>query len=608
MLISALCSYYDTLASEGRVLKDGYSNVSVHYLVFLSPNGEITDIMDWQESYHEKDKKGKEKIKQRPRTEVMPRLPQFSGIRANIAEHRPAYIFGLEQDKKEFKTSRQKFDDFKKRNLSFLENLDSPIINAYREFINKWTPESETENPLILSISKYNTSGFAFCLDGYPDKLLHKDPVLLEAWDKFYQSTSGENKDSVKAQCAVSGEVEEIAELHNKIKGRGLSATGSILIGHKTTSGCSYGNEKAYNSNISVTAMKKYTEVFNFLLASDSHHNSIDDIHIVYWADGGAKNEDCSDLLSLSLFDKKSDKMDAEQADKMLETVIRGASNAKSLGALNDIESLKNIDPSVDFYIVGFKPNVSRIAIKFIYRKCFGDILRNIAQHQRDMQLGNEFRSVSIWRLRRELTSPKSNNEEISAPLISSLFQSIIFGTRYPEYLLSTVVRRLKTDVGSDAAVNNRIRTGIIKACLNRKSRLKNNKEEFKLSLDLNNKNQAYLCGRLFAVLEKIQQEAYGNNLNRTIKDSYFSSAASKPSLALPKLLVLAQNHLKKLSEGKTVFFNRTIQEIIDGLNGEFPDTLLLDDQGRFMIGYYQQYQSFFEKKNNNETISEEEK
>ncbi len=210
--------------------------------------------------------------------------------------------------------------------------------------------------------------------------------------------------------------------------------------------------------------------------------------------------------------------------------------------------------------------------------------------------------------MRRELTSPKSSNEEISAPLISSLFQSIIFGTRYPEYLLSTVVRRLKTDVTSDAAVNNRIRTGIIKACLNRKSRLKNNKEEFKLSLDLNNKNQAYLCGRLFAVLEKIQQEAYGNNLNRTIKDSYFSSAASKPSLALPKLLVLAQNHLKKLSEGKAVFFNLTIQEIIDGLNGEFPDTLLLDDQGRFMIGYYQQYQSFFEKKNNNETISEEEK
>ena len=117
------------------------------------------------------------------------------------------------------------------------------------------------------------------------------------------------------------------------------------------------------------------------------------------------------------------------------------------------------------------------------------------------------------------------------------------------------------------------------------------------MSLDLNNTNQAYLCGRLFAVLEKLQeQSAAPAKLNRTIKDAYFASAASKPSLVFPKLLSLSQNHIKKLNDANKIFFSKMIQEIISKINDEFPDTLMLTEQGKFMIGYYHQVQAFFEK------------
>ena len=122
------------------------------------------------------------------------------------------------------------------------------------------------------------------------------------------------------------------------------------------------------------------------------------------------------------------------------------------------------------------------------------------------------------------------------------------------------------------------------------------------MALDRENCGQAYLCGRLFAVLEKLQQEASGGNLNRTIKDVYFASGSTKPALVFPKLLRLAQTHLNKVKY--PAFYNKLIGEIINSLKGEFPDTFLLADQGRFMIGYYQQYQSFFEK---NEQINKEE-
>ncbi len=115
------------------------------------------------------------------------------------------------------------------------------------------------------------------------------------------------------------------------------------------------------------------------------------------------------------------------------------------------------------------------------------------------------------------------------------------------------------------------------------------------MSLDLENKNQAYLCGRLFAVLEKIQQDASGGGLNRTIKDSYFASACSKPSTVFPKLYKLSQNHIKKLSS--PIFYNKLCGEILDGLDGKFPSTLSLDDQGRFIVGYAQQNKALYTKK-----------
>ena len=184
-----------------------------------------------------------------------------------------------------------------------------------------------------------------------------------------------------------------------------------------------------------------------------------------------------------------------------------------------------------------------------------------------------------------ELVSPKSSHDTVNPALLTKLFEAVIYGSRYPEALLETTVRRVKTD--TDKKVNE-VRAGIIKACINRNYK----KEELKVALDRENYTPAYLCGRLFAVLERLQQDASGNSLNRTIKDAYFASASSRPAIVFPKLLKLAQNHLNKVKG--PVFYNKLIGEITWQLEGEFPETLLLTDQGRFVIGYYQQYQSFF--------------
>ena len=108
--------------------------------------------------------------------------------------------------------------------------------------------------------------------------------------------------------------------------------------------------------------------------------------------------------------------------------------------------------------------------------------------------------------------------------------------------------------------------------------------------------NVPYTLGRLFAVLEHIQQEA-NPGINATIKDKYFNAAASTPAHVFPVLLNLAQKHLRKLSDGQKIYFDAKIGELMGLIGEEYPKRLNLPKQGSFQLGYYCQTQKRFQKK-----------
>lgn len=590
MLVKALCDYYDILAETGQVLPIGYSNVKVHYLVALTPDGKIDDIIDWQvtENYSAGNKI---KEKPMPRNVIMPKRADPTKTESYIIEHRPLYLFGLnfendvltpyDKTQKAIKSHK----DFKEKNTEFLSGVDSPLANSYRKFIENWNPEEETDNPFLLNLGKeYSSSYFAFCLSGRPDLLLHEDDAVKQKWESCLEKQEEDIK--VVSQCAVTGEIEPIARLHGKIKGvKGQKA--GLLISFNNKADESYGNEQSYNSNISQKAAAKYVEALNFLLADKNHKTVLDDMTVLFWA--VSKEKKYSDLFS-ALISGSSETMSAEQTEEMLSELMSAARRGNV--SSERIADISGIDPNVDFYIAGLKPNSSRISVKFLYRRKYGEILHNIASHQNDLEIVGQAGKIELWQIKRELISPKSSNESIDPALLSKIFEAVLYGTAYPDYLISVMIRRVKTDTDQKF---NYIRAGIIKACINRKQRQLCQEEELKVALDRENTNPAYLCGRLFAVLERLQQAASNNSLNRTIKDSYFASAASKPAVIFPKLIKLAQNHLGKVNA--SVFYNKQIGEIMNMLNEEFPEVLPLVEQGKFMIGYYQQMQSFFEKK-----------
>ena len=112
------------------------------------------------------------------------------------------------------------------------------------------------------------------------------------------------------------------------------------------------------------------------------------------------------------------------------------------------------------------------------------------------------------------------------------------------------------------------------------------------MSLNKENTTPAYLLGRLFAVLEKTQEEALPG-LNATIRDRYIGSASATPRSVFPRLLSMVQHHISKAEYGK--FRTMDISNIMEGLN-EFPAHLKLEDQGVFFLGYYHQRNDFFKK------------
>lgn len=602
MLISALYEYHEVLTKNNKLVKPGYTEQPVSYRILLRQDGSVAEIVKYVSFENYKDKKGNPAVREVPQIAELPKRSEKPGIEGNLIEHRPLYIFGLdlvngclEESSKAVKSHKA----FAETNLEFIDGIDSPIVNAYRSFIQNWVPAEHVNDTMLSDLGKALTgSYYCFALDGRPDIMLHKDEQLIGRYEKMLSEKTAD--DLPTGSCAVTGrEDQPIPLIHGVIKGvAGGQPSGTKLVCFNNPSELSYGKEQSVNSNISEAAARAYTEAMNYLLRTNSHHICIDDMTIIYWAmsDNSDNDDSFCDFFTEAL-NSSDDKAGEDEVAVRLDDLMKKSRAGKVSDA--DFEQ-SGIDPHTAFYIAGLTPNSSRLSLKFVLKDTVKGIFDNIAQHQTDLSHDGLKYQPSVSAILKEMYSPVNKDKNPPVPLYAAMFESIFKGMRYPTALLSAIVRRCKTDSDkrdekSDKIVYygiNSVRIAIIKACLNRQSRFNKSKEEIKMSLDKENTSPAYVCGRIFALLEIAQRSASEVKLNRTIKDSYFGAACSKPGTVLPKLIVLAQHHLSKTESGGWI--DKQIQEAVDLLECGFPTTLNLEEQGQFIVGYYQQNKDFY--------------
>jgi CRISPR-associated protein Csd1 len=324
----------------------------------------------------------------------------------------------------------------------------------------------------------------------------------------------------------------------------------------------------------------------NHLLRFESRQKiQIGDATTVFWTDRASVVEDYMGNILNPRGDSAVNAADAEKIENYLKAVRSG----KKPDVIKD--------DSMRFYILGLAPNASRIAVRFWYADTVEAVNRHIGRHFADLELVREYNNQAefpgVWQLLIETTplrkAEKRKSENINPNLAGSVMRSILEGIPYPSSLLATVIERLRSD--HDMSY---YRTALIKAVL---SRNYSNKEAT-MSLNEESTNVAYRLGRLFAVLEKAQEEAIPG-ANTTIKDRFFGAASATPGIVFPQLIRLSQHHLAKLEGGAKIYKEQLIQTILGGIDGAkgLPAHLPLGDQGMFALGYYHQRKAFFTKK-----------
>lgn len=594
MIINALYKHYETLLNDvdSGVSRPGYSKVSVGYCLVLSKEGRLIEIIDlW-------DRSGNRRV---PRRIDVPEQVKRSStkIAPNFMYDNCTYVLGLGQKNKKEKKDRisKCFQAFAQLHKEVLDGVDDEGAVAFIQFLREWDINSTATHPVVTRYLEGLTEGnnVIFGLEG-SDGFIHQRKAVTDAWDRYRLAQVSDTR----MQCLVTGQTMMIARLHPKVKGvTGLKmAGGTPLVSCNWNAFESYGKKQSFNAPVSEEAAFGYATALNYLLSSEKHRVRIGDTTTVFWAERSTNGLE-EDLLGALFFPVPEESSESEpreedsfrrvdpQTVRLLYDIFRLAKAGKPVK-----QALTEVDASTNFFILGLAPNASRLAVRFWHVDSFGTFVERIAQHYRDMAMVKRFEGeldiISVGMILKE-TAPLKDTKRIAPLLGGVLIRSILVGAPYPMSLYSAIISRIRADQEV-----NYVRAAVIKACLVRKWRVYNtgNEEELTVALNERNLNTGYLLGRLFALLEKVQEDA-NPGINSTIRDKYFGAASTSPGSVFPILLRLAQHHISKAEYGG--YTDKRIEGVISSID-RFPAHLSLEDQGQFVLGYYQQRQAVYAK------------
>lgn len=259
---------------------------------------------------------------------------------------------------------------------------------------------------------------------------------------------------------------------------------------------------------------------------------------------------------------------------------------------INDME----LNPSQKFYILCLAPNAARLSVRFFYQSSFGNITKNLACHYERMQMikpkWEEREYLGIEDMLKETVNMNSRDKKPISNMAAMVFSAILQNSRYPASLYTDALIRIRAEQGCVTWG----RASIVKAFLMKNH--KNTEGEICMGLNEESNDVAYVLGRLFSVLESIQTDA-NPGIKSTIRDRYFNSACATPASVFPVLFKLKNSHIKKLErekESAKVYYEKLLTQIVGKLE-MYPKRLSLEEQGRFILGYYHQMQKKYEKR-----------
>lgn len=579
MILQCLENYYERLKAESDgsagsdIAEPGFSRQNISFFVELHGDGSLASFTDAREAT------GKRHV---PRKLIVlgATKPAGQGINPRFLWDNGAYMLGFELDDPNPDRTKKTFEAFRALHLSVQHEINDPEYDAVCSFLRQWDPAEARKHPILVELG----AGFGVFHIVGEAHYVHDVPGIRQWWQsKFIRESQDSNVST--AQCLVTGRRGIVARIHEpKIQGvNDAQPAGALLVSFNFNASESYGREQSLVAPVSKEAAFRYCVALNLLLDRNrKQRTQIADSTTVFWTDRPSPIE--SSFLSLLDPGQSEDETQKDRIRYALSRIRKGE-YTEDLGAAQ-----------TRFYVLGLAPNVARISVRFWWAGEISQVGDRLRQHFEDLEIVTPpgfYPYPGLWQIVRE-----TGRESKDAPPILSgpLMRAILEGTDYPEILFQSILRRIKAD--RDVSP---VKAACIKAVLNRAFRLRSRKvplaSRLHMALEKDRPEVAYQLGRLFAVLEKTQDDAFKGGLNATIKDRFFSAASATPAFVFPQLIRMNQHHVAKLeSKAFQVNADKRTQEIISHIEA-FPKHLSLMEQGLFAIGYYHQRQDFFTTK-----------
>jgi len=584
MIIQALCDYYRRKESdpESNIAPEGLEWKKIPFIITINLNGEFVTIEDTREG------EGKKRTAKAFLVPIAEK--KTSGIRSNLLWDTAEYVLGVSSPDRKRK-------DLVERNNAFIDRIrkelpeDNQYVQALLKFLN-----NEPCKQIEKSNNCQDLKNFEEIITSKPSPNLTFR--IIEAIDKFStvcdifreylsQQKNIDHGDERRAICLVYGKQAAVARIHSSIKGVwNAQPVGAALVSFNSDAFNSFGNTQNYNAPISEQAAFAYTTALNTLLSEESTQKlQIGDATTVFWAEKSNFLE--NSFASLFGFSPKDNPDMETEAIKTLYQSI-------NTGKLTDGGNTR-------FYVLGLSPNAGRIAVRFWHQDTVAGLSRKIRSYFDDTNIvlsKHDDKGFALMYLLCNLVL-EGKADNLPPNLVGSVMRAIFNDRPFPATLLHLAIRRIRAEQKVT-----RQRAAILKAVLNRSFRHNaTNQKEISVSLDPTNHSPGYLLGRLFATLEKIQEDAQPG-INATIRERYYGAASSSPAGVFPLLLKLKNHHLAKLdNQGQKIYYEKRLTEIFDGIS-YIPSHLNMEAQAYFAIGYYHQLQDFFTKKSQTETNS----
>lgn len=589
MILQSLNQLYQRLSEDpGNGLpKAGHSLQNVTFRIIIQEDGSVVEIQDARRVDVTVEKNGKEKKKEFPIELLLPgqSKPTGQGINPCTLWDNLTYLCGYAQPDKDLEKAGKNrlraprcFDGSKVLHTSLFKDSDNPAYLAVSRYFSRHTPNDLLSYVESLPEDARKGNG-VFQISG-GTKYAHAGYSISPSREE-----SEEISDESHAQCLITGQIAPIARLHEpKIKT--FDPKGSLLVSFNERAYESFGKEdgrnvgQGRNAPVSESAAFSYCNALNWLLARKERRFRIGDDTTVFWTAKPTPAEALFPWMMSGTSDAEDEKT-KQRVRAILEKISRGTLGHDDLGK-----------PDVPYYILGLSPNASRLSVRFWHTGHLGELITQLKLHLNQLEIvrqwdeNNSKNPDPLHPTSYQILRQTAREADGIPPLLGgALIRSILLGTDYPASLITAVHNRIRAE--RDVTY---LKAAILKAWL-----IRNHNQNATIMLDETNTNPGYRLGRLFAVLEKAQQDALPG-LNATIRDRFYASASATPRAVFGRLLRTYQHHLGKLDPAAKIVREKQTQEILSTLK-DFPAHLNLQDQSQFALGYYHQRKDFFTKK-----------